>query len=91
MDSELEMIELIPWETCVRIQDPNFDFDSMSKIDRARQMVIHELINVHHNACVKIAFIAKIFRPQILERTGLKLPQLTVSSIFLFDYNFVLC
>ena len=78
------MIELIPWETCVRTQDPNFDFDSIAKTGRARQMVIHELINVHHNACVKIAFIAKIFRPHILERTGLKLPQLTVRKFDAF-------
>ena len=78
VDTELEIMDLIPWETAVRNQDPNFDFDSMSKKDRARQMVIHELINVHHNACVKIAFIVKIFKPTILARSALKEQQLTV-------------
>ena len=81
VDAELEILDLIPWETAVRQQDPDFDFDSMSKKDRARQMVIHELINVHHNACVKIAFIVKIFKPIILARSALKEQQLTVRPL----------
>ena len=80
MDSELEIMDLVPWETAVKQQDTEFDFSALSKIDRARQMVIHELINVHHNACVKIAFIVKIFRPKILSNTILTPKQLTVSS-----------
>ena len=81
IDTELEIIDLVPWETMVRNQDPDFDFDSLQKKDRARQMVIHELINVHHNACVKIAFIVKIFKPKILERSALREQQLTVSCL----------
>ena len=60
-------------------ENPDFNLDDLSKRERARQMVIHELINVHHNACIKINFLINIFKPTILRESKLKEAQLGVS------------
>ena len=60
--------------------DYNFEDNGISKKERGRQLVINELINVHHNACIKINFLIKIYRPTILRLSMIKSPaQLTVS------------
>lgn len=76
--------ELIAWETQVKKENPDFNLDELSKRERARQMVIHELINVHHNACIKINFLINIFKPTIIRESKLKEAQLGVSSNVLF-------
>jgi len=75
-DKELQIIELIAWETQVKKENPDFNLDELSKKERARQMVIHELINVHHNACIKINFLINIFKPTIIRESKLKEAQL---------------
>ena len=81
INSRLSFLELIAWETQVKKENPDFNLDELSKRERARQMVIHELINVHHNACIKINFLINIFKPTIIRESKLKEAQLGVSSI----------
>jgi hypothetical protein len=52
-------------------------------------MVIHELINVHHNACVKISFIVRIFKPKILTITGLQERNLQVIFFLILGSFFI--
>ena len=80
--------ELIAWETQVKKENPDFNLDELSKRERARQMVIHELINVHHNACIKINFLINIFKPTILRESKLKEAQLGVSLAVTFQRPF---
>ena len=80
-DDLISILELIAWETQVKKENPDFNLDELSKRERARQMVIHELINVHHNACIKINFLINIFKPTIIRESKLKEAQLGVSSI----------
>ena len=79
----ISILELIAWETQVKKENPDFNLDELSKRERARQMVIHELINVHHNACIKINFLINIFKPTIIRESKLKEAQLGVSSFVL--------
>ena len=69
---------MVPWETLVRNQG-EIDVTTISKQERARQSLIHELAIVHHNACIKINFLIKIYKPKILSMSKLKASQLTVS------------
>ena len=82
-DDLISFLELIAWETQVKKENPDFNLDELSKRERARQMVIHELINVHHNACIKINFLINIFKPTIIRESKLKEAQLGVSSFVL--------
>ena len=87
----IHVVELVNWETQVKGDPefgPEFDFEGagISKKERGRQLVMNELINVHHNACIKINFLIKIYRPTILKLSMIKSPaQLTVSQLSEID------
>ena len=70
--------EVTAWETQVRNEGTLLDVASISKKERARQNLIHELMVVHHNACIKINFLIHIYKPTILAMSKLKASQLTV-------------
>ena len=59
---EFQILPLVPWIHDVKQTHPEFDLSTVSKEEQGRQMVIHELINVHHNASAKVTFIKEIFK-----------------------------
>ena len=63
---EFQILPLVPWIHDVKQTHPDFDLSSVSKEEQGRQMVIHELINVHHNASAKVTFIKEIFKVTLL-------------------------
>jgi len=74
---EFRLKEVTAWETQVRNEGTLLDVASISKKERARQNLIHELMVVHHNACIKINFLIHIYKPTILAMSKLKASQLT--------------
>ena len=74
---EFQLKDVVAWETLVR-NEGTLDVTTISKQERARQSLIHELMVVHHNACIKINFLIHIYKPTILAMSKLKASQLTV-------------
>ena len=92
MSYEIEKIYNIYLDVvALKTLESTLDVTTISKQERARQSLIHELIIVHHNERIKINFLISIYKPKILSVSKLKASQLTVRFIIFKNSNNLRC